>query len=181
MRTGPGNPRGHFTKTRKSNDRFTSPDQSQGQDFNIPSTRAYTFWEPSVRHHRNITSEKGRELDGSEQRRDDSVEIGTKDDTQAGLYELLADPNISLRAQNALLRHGMTTIEELTSRTRQELLTEIIGLGIGSLNRIEEALARKNLSLAPDGAHSAHARPYSRPKDRHVRNHNKWQNNEPKP
>ena len=75
----------------------------------------------------------------------------------------------------------MTRMEDLTSRSRQELLAEIVGLGIGSLNRIEEALARKSLSLAPNGTHSAHALPYSRPKDRHIRNHNKWQYSEPPP
>lgn len=98
-----------------------------------------------------------------------------------GMFDLLADPHLSPRARNALLRHGMTTIEELTSRTRQELLTEIIGLGAGSLNQIEEALARKNLTLATASTHSAHARPYRRPKDRHVRNHNRWQDTEPTP
>ena len=109
------------------------------------------------------------------------MDVDAKHEVRPGLIDLLSDPDVPLRARNAVLRHGMTCIEDLTSRSRQELLTEIIGLGIGSLNRIEEALARKNLSLAPEGTHSAHARPYRRPKDRHVRNHNKWQEAEPPP
>lgn len=109
------------------------------------------------------------------------MDAETKHEVQLGIFDLLADPHLSTRARNALLRHGMDTIEELTSRTRQELLTEIIGLGTGSVNRIEEALARKNLTLAPERTHSAHARPYRRPKDRHVRNHNRWQDTEPTP
>lgn len=86
----------------------------------------------------------------------------------------IAELGLPLRARNALLRHGVTTIQDLISRSHNELLTEIVGLGVGSLIAIEEALALQNLSLAAERRFFARAKPYSRPKDRHIRNHNVW-------
>ena len=56
-----------------------------------------------------------------------------------------------------------------------ELLAEVVGLGVGSVIAIQEALALENLNLAEESRFFAHARPYCRPKDRHIRNHNAWQ------
>ena len=82
--------------------------------------------------------------------------------------------NLPPRVMNALIRHGVQTIGQLATRTRNEWLTEIVGLGVGSVRAIEEALAREDLSLVAESFVSVRARPYAHPKDRHVRNHQAW-------
>lgn len=85
------------------------------------------------------------------------------------------------RATNALLRGGVNSVGQLIRRSREDLLTEIIGLGEGTLKAIEAALARQNLTLAAtEIASSAFTqaptrRPLSRAKtSRHIKNHNTW-------
>lgn len=74
------------------------------------------------------------------------------------------------RPLNSLLRHGVTMVGHLITRSRRDLVQEIQGLGVGGLAEIEDALARQGLSLA---AHSKFR--YSQPVSRNVRNHNTWQ------
>lgn len=85
------------------------------------------------------------------------------------------------RAENALLRNGVYTVAQLIARSRNEVLAEVVGLGVGSLRTVEDALAMENLSLAKETRVFARARPYSRPKHRHIKNHNEWLSSSPQP
>lgn len=85
------------------------------------------------------------------------------------------------RATNALLRNGVRSVGQLIARSKEDLMTEIMGLGEGMLKVIEASLALENLSLAPtDKPSVAFAqvpprRARSRSKtDRHVTNHKAW-------
>jgi hypothetical protein len=85
------------------------------------------------------------------------------------------------RATNALLRSGVNSVGQLISRSREDLLTEIIGLGEGTLKIIETTLATENLTLAPTESPSSTftrtptRRALTRAKtSRHIKNHNAW-------
>ncbi|UUL75676.1 hypothetical protein NG819_16060 [Pseudarthrobacter sp. Fe7] len=85
------------------------------------------------------------------------------------------------RAENALLRGGINSVGQLISRSREDLMTEIIGLGEGTLKTIETALTQENLTLATAGIPSSaftqtHIRgALARAKTRrHIKNHNTW-------
>lgn len=52
------------------------------------------------------------------------------------------------RATNALLRNGVRSVGQLIARSKEDLMTEITGLGEGMLKIIEASLALENLSLA---------------------------------
>lgn len=85
------------------------------------------------------------------------------------------------RATNALLRSGVNSVGQLISRSREDLLTEIVGLGEGTLKTIEATLARDGLTLAStEIASSAFTqaptrRALTRAKTRrHIKNHNAW-------
>lgn len=87
------------------------------------------------------------------------------------------------RAVNALLRGGVNSIGQLISRSGEDLVTEIIGLGEGTLKTIEAALSRENLTLATAQIPSSTftqistRRALTRTKtSRHVKNHNAWVN-----
>lgn len=83
------------------------------------------------------------------------------------------------RATNALLRSGVRSVGQLITRSREDLMTEIIGLGQGTLKAVEAALALENLSLAPSEipssvfARTSAGQVRGGPKtNRHIRNHN---------
>jgi hypothetical protein len=85
------------------------------------------------------------------------------------------------RITNALLRGGVNSVGQLISRSREDLTTEITGLGEGSLTIIEAALALENLALAPtETLSSAFTRTStsralsSAKNNRHIKNHNTW-------
>lgn len=85
------------------------------------------------------------------------------------------------RITNALLRSGVNCVGQLISRSREDLITEITGLGEGSLKIIEAALALENLALAPtETLSSAFTRTStsravsSAKNNRHIKNHNTW-------
>ena len=56
---------------------------------------------------------------------------------------------LTSRITNALLRSGVNSVGQLISRSREDLMAEITGLGEGSLKIIEAAVALENLALAP--------------------------------
>jgi hypothetical protein len=72
------------------------------------------------------------------------------------------------------MRHGIATVGELVSHSRNHLMADVMGLGAGSLDLIEEALALQNLSLAQDSTTFRYARPYVRSKTQHRQNHSTW-------
>lgn len=85
------------------------------------------------------------------------------------------------KATNALLRGGVNSVGQLITRSREDLMTEIIGLGAGSLKAIETALSQENLTLAtaeiPSSAFTQipTRRALARTKtNRHVKNHKAW-------
>ncbi|MDJ0457055.1 DNA-directed RNA polymerase subunit alpha C-terminal domain-containing protein [Arthrobacter sp. NQ7] len=86
------------------------------------------------------------------------------------------------RAMNALLRGGVNSVGQLIARSREDLLTGIIGLGEGTLKIIETALAQESLTLATAKIPSSTftqiptRRALARAKtSRHTKNHNTWQ------
>lgn len=48
----------------------------------------------------------------------DSVDTGTTREAQPGLFDLLADPRLSLRARTALLRRGMSYVHVYQKQAR---------------------------------------------------------------
>ncbi|MEQ4518186.1 DNA-directed RNA polymerase subunit alpha C-terminal domain-containing protein [Pseudarthrobacter sp. B907] len=85
------------------------------------------------------------------------------------------------RITNALLRSGINSVGQLISRSREDLITEITGLGEKSLKIIETALALENLALAPPETlpsaftRASTSRALSSAKNhRHIKNHNTW-------
>jgi len=82
----------------------------------------------------------------------------------------ISELRLPARAANGLARHGVNTVGQLIARSRQDLKNEIQGLGIGSISDIEEALKREGLGLATAGR----AFRYTRPRNRHARNHHAW-------
>lgn len=85
------------------------------------------------------------------------------------------------RATNALLRGGVRSVGQLITRSRDDLMAEIMGLGAGMLMVIEASLALENLSLARTNVSSGSfaemesRRAQGRPKtSRHVDNHKAW-------
>ncbi|MFC0457721.1 DNA-directed RNA polymerase subunit alpha C-terminal domain-containing protein [Arthrobacter liuii] len=85
------------------------------------------------------------------------------------------------RATNALLRGGANSVGQLISRSREDLMTEIIGLGEGTLKTIETALSQEDLTLAPAKIPSSAftqttpRRALARAKtNRHIKNHYAW-------
>lgn len=94
--------------------------------------------------------------------------------TEPELARPISALSLPARAENALVRNGVRTIGQLLTRSRDGLVTEIIGLGTGSLAAIEDALARENLALATENRSFRYKRPYAHPNDRHARNHNTW-------
>jgi DNA-directed RNA polymerase alpha subunit len=82
----------------------------------------------------------------------------------------ISELRLPTRAANGLARHGVNTIGQLIERSRQDLKNDIHGIGVGSINDIEEALKREGLSLAAAGR----ALRYSRPLSRNARNHRAW-------
>ena len=58
----------------------------------------------------------------------------------------LSSLELSNRVRNVLRAEGITTVEELTGKTEQELL-KIPNLGITALKKIKQALAQRNLTL----------------------------------
>ena len=81
----------------------------------------------------------------------------------------ISELRLPTRAANGLARHGVNTIGQLIERSRQDLKNNIHGIGVGSINDIEEALQREGLSLA-----AGRALRYSRPLSRNARNHRAW-------
>lgn len=73
------------------------------------------------------------------------------------------------RTVNALLRHGVNTVGQLTAQSRQELAFGIRGLGERGLSEIEKALKDRGLDLAvgPDYR-------YVPPSYRNAINHQQW-------
>jgi DNA-directed RNA polymerase subunit alpha len=59
---------------------------------------------------------------------------------------LVADLKLSLRASNCLETEGITTLRELVSKTREDLL-EVRNFGETTLQEIEEKLAEVGLRL----------------------------------
>lgn len=79
------------------------------------------------------------------------------------------------RITNALLRSGINSVGQLISRSREDLITEITGLGERSLKIIEAAVALEDLELAPPEVLSSAFTRTSRAKNnRHIKNHNTW-------
>ena len=59
------------------------------------------------------------------------------------------------RATNALFRSGVRSVGQLVARSREELMTEVLGLGEVMLRVIEAAVAEESLSLPPADIPSA--------------------------
>lgn len=85
------------------------------------------------------------------------------------------------RITNALLRSGINSVGQLISRSREDLMAEITGIGEGSLKIIESVLALENLGLAPSETQptaftrtSASRVRSSAKNNRHIKNHNTW-------
>jgi DNA-directed RNA polymerase alpha subunit len=68
------------------------------------------------------------------------------------------------RTRNALTRHGIRNLGQLTCYSADELVCEVIRLGTGAAAEIEEALGRVGLSLQPRRQNFKYRHPYSRPK-----------------
>lgn len=100
---------------------------------------------------------------------------------ELGRFRPITELALPSRATNALLRSGVRSVGQLITRSREDLMTEVMGLGEGMLKVIEAALALENLSLAPANIPSSvfvqisPPRARSRPKtSRHVNNHKAW-------
>lgn len=96
-------------------------------------------------------------------------------------FRAITDLGLPSRATNALLRGGVRSVGQLISWSREDLMTEIVGLGEKAITVIEASLALENLSLARAEAPSAvfaqipPGRARSRPKiNRHVNKHMAW-------
>lgn len=100
------------------------------------------------------------------------------DERDLGLNRGISDLHLPSRATNALLRGGVRSIGQLITWSREDLMTEIVGLGEKTIMVIEASLALENLSLARAEAPSAvfaqisPGRARRRPKiNRHVNKH----------
>lgn len=60
----------------------------------------------------------------------------------------LAGLGLTTRVRNSLQRHGISTIEELTVRSSEELRFDVRGLGPGGIKQINAALAAHGFCLA---------------------------------
>ncbi len=86
----------------------------------------------------------------------------------------VSDLQLFSRIERSLLRHGIRTIEVLITWSRRELLAEVVGLGESSVDHLEEALTRHNLSLATDVSCPAALVRTPLTNARHIRNHQRW-------
>ncbi|TAP42766.1 DNA-directed RNA polymerase subunit alpha C-terminal domain-containing protein [Arthrobacter sp. S39] len=91
-----------------------------------------------------------------------------------GLTTAVSSLGLPSRAENALVRHGIRTVEVLTTWSRNELLTQVVGLGDGSLDLIEAVLALRGRRLAADDAGRRYHQPHAGTNQRHVKNHHAW-------
>ncbi|MFJ5957267.1 DNA-directed RNA polymerase subunit alpha C-terminal domain-containing protein [Paenarthrobacter sp. NPDC092416] len=81
---------------------------------------------------------------------------------------------LSSRAENALARHGIRSVEVLVTWSRTELLAQVVGLGDGSLDLIEEVLATMGRQLAVDNAGRNYRHLQASTNQRHIKNHHAW-------
>ncbi|WP_311212339.1 MULTISPECIES: DNA-directed RNA polymerase subunit alpha C-terminal domain-containing protein [unclassified Arthrobacter] len=91
-----------------------------------------------------------------------------------GLTIAVSSLGLPSRAENALVRHGIRTVEVLTTWSRLELLTQVVGLGDGSLDLIEAVLAHMGRHLAADDAGRRYHQPRAGTNQRHIKNHHAW-------
>lgn len=82
----------------------------------------------------------------------------------------LAHLQLPARVENALLRGGIRTIGQLITRSREDLVTEIRGLGAIAALTIVDALAGEGLTLARDAGETR----YPGKTRQHVLNHYAW-------
>ncbi|WP_396020565.1 DNA-directed RNA polymerase subunit alpha C-terminal domain-containing protein [Arthrobacter sp. ISL-48] len=84
------------------------------------------------------------------------------------------DLGLSTRGRNALLRHGIRTVGQLITRSRDDLVHEIFGLGTRAVTEIEAALYREGLGLAAERGPQRYRGTYSANTSRHTKNHYLW-------
>ena len=82
----------------------------------------------------------------------------------------LAHLRLPSKVENALLRQGIRTIGQLISRSREDLVTEVRGLGSTAALAIVDALAGEGLTLADDAGEMR----YPGKTRQHVLNHYAW-------
>ena len=82
----------------------------------------------------------------------------------------LAHLRLPSKVENALLRQGIRTIGQLISRSREDLVTEVRGLGSTGALAIVDALAGEGLTLANDAGEMR----YPGKTRQHVLNHYAW-------
>ena len=83
------------------------------------------------------------------------------DGTMIGDDEALAAPlsvlGLTIRASNALLNNGFSTVGDVVAKTERELLWQLTGVGQGTLTEIKAKLGTHGLALRPGPL-----RPYKR-------------------
>ncbi|MGP0221469.1 DNA-directed RNA polymerase subunit alpha C-terminal domain-containing protein [Paenarthrobacter sp. NCHU4564] len=94
--------------------------------------------------------------------------------TTAALTIAVSGLGLPSRAENALARHGIRSVEVLVTWSRSELLGQVIGLGEGSLDLIEEALAVRGRQLAVYDAGRTYQQSHASTNQRHIKNHHAW-------
>jgi len=75
------------------------------------------------------------------------------DGTMIGDDEALAAPlsvlGLTIRASNALLNNGFSTVGDVLAKTERELLWQLPGVGRGTLAEIKAKLGTRGLALRP--------------------------------
>ena len=83
------------------------------------------------------------------------------DGTMIGDDEALAAPlsvlGLTIRASNALLNNGFSTVGDVVAKTERELFYQLSGVGQGTLTEIKTKLGARGLALRPGPL-----RPYKR-------------------
>lgn len=109
------------------------------------------FGETSLEEIKKVLAEKGLKLGMlNTEKRPEQVETSRlTPEEQSVLKRPVADLNLSVRARKCMNRLGVQTLEELVSRSADELL-EIKNFGATSLKEIRDKLADFNLRLKGD-------------------------------
>lgn len=94
--------------------------------------------------------------------------------TTAALTIEVSGLGLPSRAENALARHGIRSVDVLVTWSRSELLTQVVGLGDGSLDLIEKVLASRGRQLAADNAGKTYQQSHASTNRRHIKNHHAW-------
>lgn len=87
-----------------------------------------------------------KDIDGAKLEHIDETENETEEDTNSIQHKMIEDLELSVRSYNCLKRAGITTVEELTQKTEEEMI-HVRNLGKKSLKEVKDKIYSLGLSF----------------------------------